>query len=387
MMKEKLLEKFQDVYGDTNGTKVYFAPGRVNLIGEHIDYSGGLVLPCALTLGTYGVARKRGDKKIKVYSMNMEDEIQEIAIGDYQVVNESDWTNYIKGVLWAFEKKEMVLPFGLDFLLFGDLPSGAGLSSSASLEVLIGFIMRDLYGFDVTNVDLALIGQQAEHEFCGVNCGIMDQFASVFGKQGSLIRLDCRSLEYQYFPFDPKGYRLVLVDSVVKHELASSAYNKRRQSCEAAVAAIQKKHPHVEFLRDCTMDMLQESKAEISEEDYMRAEYVIEEIQRVLDVCDALEKGDYETVGQKMYETHHGMSKLYEVSCEELDFLNDLAFDCGVTGSRVMGGGFGGCTINLVKDELYDTFIQNAKDKFKEKFGRSPKIYDVVIGDGARRLV
>ena len=201
----------------------------------------------------------------------------------------------------------------------------------------------------------------------------MDQFASVFGKEGSLIRLDCRSLEYQYFPFKPEGYRLVLVDSVVKHELASSAYNKRRQSCEAAVSAIQKKHPHVEFLRDCTMEMLQEAKAEISEEDYMRAEYVIEEIQRVLDVCDALEKGDYETVGQKMYETHHGMSKLYEVSCEELDFLNDLAFDCGVTGSRVMGGGFGGCTINLVKDELYSTFIEKAKDEFKKKFGRSPK--------------
>ena len=387
MMKEKLLEKFQDVYGDTNGTKVYFAPGRVNLIGEHIDYSGGLVLPCALTLGTYGVARKRGDKKIKVYSMNMEDEIQEIAIGDYQVVNESDWTNYIKGVLWAFEKKEMVLPFGMDLLLFGDLPSGAGLSSSASLEVLIGFIMRDLYGFDVTNVDLALIGQQAEHEFCGVNCGIMDQFASVFGKAGSLIRLDCRSLEYQYFPFHPEGYRLVLMDSVVKHELASSAYNKRRQSCEAAVAAIQKKHPHVEFLRDCTMDMLAEAKADISEEDYMRAEYVIEEIQRVLDVCDALERGDYETVGQKMYETHHGMSKLYEVSCEELDFLNDCAKECGVTGSRVMGGGFGGCTINLVKDELYDNFIEKAKESFKAKFGRSPKVYDVVISDGSRRLV
>jgi galactokinase len=214
----------------------------------------------------------------------------------------------------------------------------------------------------------------------------MDQFASIFGKKGSLIRLDCRSLEYQYFPFDPKGYRLVLVDSVVKHELASSAYNKRRQSCENAVAVIAKKHPHVEFLRDCTMEMLQESKADISEEDYMRAEYVIEEIQRVLDVCDALEQGDYETVGQKMYETHQGMSKLYEVSCEELDFLNDLAFDCGVTGSRVMGGGFGGCTINLVRDELYDTFISNAKEKFKAKFGRSPKVYDVVISDGARKL-
>ena len=215
----------------------------------------------------------------------------------------------------------------------------------------------------------------------------MDQFASVFGKEGSLIRLDCRSLEYQYFPFKPEGYRLVLVDSVVKHELASSAYNKRRQSCEAAVAAIQKKHPHVEFLRDCTMEMLQEAKADISDEDYMRAEYVIEEIQRVLDVCDALERGDYETVGQKMYETHNGMSKLYEVSCEELDFLNDIAFDCGVTGSRVMGGGFGGCTINLVKNELYETFITTAKERFKEKFGRSPKVYDVVISDGSRKLV
>ena len=211
--------------------------------------------------------------------------------------------------------------------------------------------------------------------------------ASVFGKEGSLIRLDCRSLEYQYFPFKPEGYRLVLLDSVVKHELASSAYNKRRQSCEAAVAAIQKKHPHVEFLRDCTMDMLAEAKADISEEDYMRAEYVIEEIQRVLDVCDALERGDYETVGQKMYETHHGMSKLYEVSCEELDFLNDCAKECGVTGSRVMGGGFGGCTINLVKDELYDNFIEKAKESFKAKFGRSPKVYDVVISDGSRRLV
>ena len=216
----------------------------------------------------------------------------------------------------------------------------------------------------------------------------MDQFASVFGQKGHLIRLDCRSLEYKYYPFDPEaaGYKLVLLDSVVKHELASSAYNKRRQSCETVVAAIQKRHPHVEFLRDCNMEMLQEVQAEVSEEDYKRAEYVIEEIQRVLDVCDALEKNDYETVGQKMYETHYGMSKLYEVSCEELDFLNNLAFDCGVTGSRVMGGGFGGCTINLVKEELYGTFIEKAKEEFRKKFNRNPKIYDVVISDGARRL-
>ena len=287
-----------------------------------------------------------------------------------------------------FAAKRGVDVKGFNTAFSGDVPLGAGMSSSAALESTYAYALNDLFGDNkIDKFELAKVGQATEHNYCGVNCGIMDQFASVFGKQGSLIRLDCRSLEYQYFPFDPKGYRLVLVDSVVKHELASSAYNKRRQSCEAAVAAIQKKHPHVEFLRDCTMEMLEESKAEISEEDFMRAEYVIEEIQRVLDVCDALEKGDYETVGQKMYETHHGMSKLYEVSCEELDFLNDLAFDCGVTGSRVMGGGFGGCTINLVKEELYDTFIQNAKDKFKEKFGRSPKVYDVVISDGARRLV
>ena len=214
----------------------------------------------------------------------------------------------------------------------------------------------------------------------------MDQFASVFGKAGCLIRLDCRSLEYKYFPFNPQGYRLVLVDSVVKHELASSAYNKRRQSCENAVAAIKAKHPEVEFLRDATMDMLNEAKADISEEDYKRAEYVIEEIQRVLDVCDALEKGDYETVGHKMYETHRGMSKLYEVSCEELDFLNNLAFDCGVSGSRVMGGGFGGCTINLVKTELYNTFVNEVKKQYPAKFGKNPKIYDVVISDGSRRV-
>ena len=247
---------------------------------------------------------------------------------------------------------------------------------------------------------MAKIGQATEHNYCGVNCGIMDQFASVFGKAGSLIRLDCRSLEYKYYPFNPVGYKLVLLDSVVKHELASSAYNKRRKSCENVVAAIRRNHPEVEFLRDATMEMLNEVKADVSAEDYMRAEYVIEEIQRVLDVCAALEKGDYETVGEKMYGTHlfyetvgekmygthQGMSKLYEVSCEELDFLNDIAKECGVTGSRVMGGGFGGCTINLVKDELYDDFVKKAFSAYKEKFGREPKLYNVVISDGARKL-
>ena len=387
MIWEDVLAKFKELFGDEGEIGVYFAPGRVNMIGEHTDYNGGHVFPCALTIGTYGVARKRDDKKLRFYSMNFEQlGVIESSVEGLKPEKEADWTNYPKGVMWAFGEKGMKVEQGMDLVLFGNIPNGSGLSSSASVEVLTGYILKDMFGFDVTNQDLALIGQFSENKFNGVNCGIMDQFASVFGKKGSLIRLDCRSLEYQYFPFDPQGYRLVLVDSVVKHELASSAYNKRRQSCEAAVAAVQKKHPHVEFLRDVTMGMLEEAKADISAEDYMRAEYVIEEIQRVLDVCDALEKGDYETVGQKMYETHHGMSKLYEVSCEELDFLNDLAFDCGVTGSRVMGGGFGGCTINLVKDELYSTFIEKAKDEFKKKFGRSPKVYDVVISDGARRL-
>ena len=275
---------------------------------------------------------------------------------------------------------------GFDTAFAGDVPLGAGMSSSAALESTYAFALNDMFNCGIDKFELAKIGQSTEHNYCGVKCGIMDQFASVFGKAGSLILLDCRSLEYKYYPFNPKGYKLVLLDSVVKHELASSAYNKRRISCETACAAIRKNHPEVEFLRDATMDMLNAVKAEITEEDYMRAEYVIGEVQRVMDVCAALEVGDYETVGARMYETHHGMSKLYEVSCEELDFLNDCAKKNGVTGSRVMGGGFGGCTINLVKEELYDAFLWDAQETFKAKFGVSPKVYDVVISDGARKL-
>ena len=386
-MMYRIYKRFQEVYGAEGDITVYFAPGRVNLIGEHTDYNGVHVFPCALTIGTYGAVRKRNDNKLRFYSMNFGHlPVIESSLDDLKPRRNAGWTNYPKGVMWALREKGYELPCGIDLMLFGNIPNGSGLSSSASVEILTGYILNDLFQLGISNQDLALLGQFSENHFNGVNCGIMDQFASVFGKEGHLIRLDCRSLEYQYFPFKPDGYRLVLVDSVVKHELASSAYNKRRQSCENVVAAVQKIHPHVEYLRDCNMEMLNEVKAQISEEDYMRAEYVIEEIQRVLDVCDALERGDYETVGQKMYETHHGMSKLYEVSCEELDYLNDIAFDCGVTGSRVMGGGFGGCTINLVKNELYETFIITAKERFKEKFGRSPKVYDVVISDGSHKV-
>lgn len=233
---------------------------------------------------------------------------------------------------------------------------------------------------------LAKVGQATEHNYIGCNCGIMDQFASVFGKVGSLMRLDCRSLQYKYFPFDPKGYKLVLLNSQVKHDLASSAYNDRRKSCENVVAAIQKHHAEVESLRDATYDMLEEVRNEVSEEDALRAKYVIGEKYRVLEVCVALEEGDYEEVGKKMYETHYGLSKEYEVSCPELDFLNEVAHSCGVTGSRIMGGGFGGCTINLVSEDLYENFIETAKKAYKEKFGKEPIVIDVVIGDGARKL-
>ncbi len=235
---------------------------------------------------------------------------------------------------------------------------------------------------------MVLAGQATEHNYCGVNCGIMDQFASVFGQEGKLMRLDCRSHEFEYFPFDPKGYKLVLVDSVVKHELASSAYNDRRKSCENVVAALKSKYPDktIETLRDADWDMLESVKADVSEEDMKRAVYVLGEKDRVLAVCEALNAGDYETVGQKMYETHKGLSKDYEVSCEELDYLNDIAKENGVTGSRIMGGGFGGCTINLVKDELHDKFIEDVKAKYEDKYGKTTKIYDVVISEGSRKI-
>ena len=381
---EFVRSRFIKHHDGTTGS-VYASPGRINLIGEHTDYNGGFVFPGAVDKGMIIEIKPNGTDLVKAYSIDLKDYV-EFGLNEEDAPRAS-WAKYIFGVCREMIKRGVEVK-GFNTAFAGDVPLGAGMSSSAALESAYAYAINDLFGDNkIDKFELAKVGQATEHNYIGVKCGIMDQFASVFGKEGSLMRLDCRSLEYQYFPFKPEGYRLVLVDSVVKHELASSAYNKRRQSCENVVAAIAKKHEGVEFLRDCTLEMLAEVKEEVSTEDYMRAEYVIEEIQRVLDVCDALEKGDYETVGQKMYETHHGMSKKYEVSCEELDFLNDVAFDCGVTGSRVMGGGFGGCTINLVKNELYETFITTAKERFKEKFGRSPKVYDVVISDGSRKLL
>lgn len=377
-VRSRFLKHFDGIPG-----VVYASPGRINLIGEHTDYNGGFVFPGAVDKGMIAELRINGTDKVRAYSIDLKDYV-EFGLNEEDAPRAS-WARYIFGVCREIIKRGGKIS-GFNTAFAGDVPLGAGMSSSAALESTYAFALNEMFDCGLDKFELAKIGQATEHNYCGVKCGIMDQFASVFGKKGSLIRLDCRSLEYQYFPFDPQGYKLVLVDSVVKHELASSAYNKRRESCERAVEAIRKRHPEVEFLRDANMDWLKEVKAEISEEDYMRAEYVIEEIQRVLDVCEALERGDYETVGQKMYETHHGMSKLYEVSCEELDFLNDIAKECGVTGSRVMGGGFGGCTINLVKEELYDAFVAKAKEAYVAKYNRAPKFYDVVISDGSRKL-
>lgn len=380
-MQQKIRTKFKELF-NTEGS-LYTSPGRINLIGEHTDYNGGFVFPGAVDKGMIAEIKPNGTGKVRAFSIDLND-YAEFGLTEEDAPSAS-WARYIFGVCREIIKRGGNIQ-GFDTVFAGDVPLGAGMSSSAALESTYAFALNDLFSLNIDKFELAKIGQATEHNYCGVNCGIMDQFASVFGKAGSLIRLDCRSLEYKYYPFNPVGYKLVLLDSVVKHELASSAYNKRRKSCENVVAAIRRNHPEVEFLRDATMEMLNEVKADVSAEDYMRAEYVIEEIQRVLDVCAALEKGDYETVGEKMYGTHQGMSKLYEVSCEELDFLNDIAKECGVTGSRVMGGGFGGCTINLVKDELYYDFVKKAFSAYKEKFGREPKLYNVVISDGARKL-
>lgn len=384
-MRQEISKKFNEKFG-CNGVQ-YASSGRINLIGEHTDYNGGFVFPGAIDKCIVAEIKPNGTDKVRAYSLDVKNENNYVEFGLTEAdAPKESWARYIFGVCREIQKRGGKVE-GFDTVVAGNVPLGAGMSSSAALESTYAFALNDLFNDNkIDKFELAKIGQSTEHNYCGVKCGIMDQFASVFGKKGSLIRLDCRSLEYEYFPFDPKGYKLVLLDTVVKHELASSAYNKRRESCERAAKAIRENgNPNVEFLRDATMPMLDAVKDKISQEDYMRAEYVIGEVQRVLDVCDALGKGDYETVGKKMYETHHGMSKLYEVSCEELDFLNDIAKECGVTGSRVMGGGFGGCTINLVKDELYDNFIKVAKEKYEKQYGRQPKVYDVVISDGSHK--
>lgn len=376
-MKEKIRKTFEAKFGD--GGLIYASPGRINLIGEHTDYNGGFVFPGAIDKCIMAVIRPNGSDKVNLVSLDLGGSVS-FGLNEEDAPGEQ-WARYVFGVCREIIKRGGKVD-GFDAVFAGDVPLGAGLSSSAALESCFAFALNDLFNdSSIEKFELARIGQSTEHNYCGVNCGIMDQFASVMGRKDHLMRLDCRSGEFEYFPFRPEGYKLVLLDSKVKHELVDSPYNKRRQSCERVAAKL-----GIDTLRDATMEMLDRIKDEISAEDYARARFVIGEKQRVLDVCDALVRGDYETVGDRMYKTHEGLSKDYEVSCEELDCLNDIARECGVTGSRIMGGGFGGCTINLIKNELYDNFIAVAKEKFAEKYGHEPVVYDVVISDGARRI-
>lgn len=372
---------FKEKFGTTGA--LYFSPGRVNLIGEHTDYNGGCVLPGAIDKGIMAEIKPNGTDKVRAYSIDLKD-YAEFGLKEEDKPKAS-WACYIFGVCREMQKRGVVLN-GFDTAFAGDVPLGAGLSSSAALESTYAFALNELFNGGLDKKQLVLVGQKTEHNYCGVNCGIMDQFASMFGKEGHLIRLDCSTMEYEYVPFNPKGHKLVLVDSVTKHELVGSPYNKRRESCERAAAAIAVNHPEVKLLGDANLKMLAEVKDKISQEDFMRATYAIEENERLVDTCEALKHGDYATVGKNIYATHHGLSALYEVSTVELDFLNEVAKECGVAGSRIMGGGFGGCTINLVPEEKYDHFIETAIAKFKAKFGKEPKIYPVKISDGSRRL-
>ena len=383
---EEVRKRFIKHFDGKTGS-IYFSPGRINLIGEHTDYNGGFVFPGAVDKGVTAEMRVNGtEDMVMCYAIDLKDRV------DFHLNDEkgprTSWARYIFGI--AKEMQKLGVPVkGFNIAFSGDVPLGAGMSSSAAMESCFACGLNDLFGDNkISKWDMVLAGQATEHNYCGVNCGIMDQFASVFGEEGKLMRLDCYSREFEYFPFKPEGYKLVLLNSCVKHELAGSPYNDRRNSCERVVKAVAARHPEAIFetLRDCTWEQLEEVRSEVGEEDYKRAHFVLGEKDRVLAVCEALNAGDYETVGKKMYETHEGLSKEYEVSCEELDFLNDIAKECGVTGSRIMGGGFGGCTINLVKEELYENFIETARRKYAEKYNKLPKVIDAIIGQGAHKI-
>jgi len=365
---------------------VYFSPGRINLIGEHTDYNGGFVFPGAVDCGIMAELRPNDTNTVMAYSIDLKDRV-EWKVDDPNGPK-ATWARYIYGMIREFQDLGVAVK-GFNVAFAGDVPLGAGMSSSAALEVCFGVALNDLFADNkITTWQIALAGQATEHKYVGVNCGIMDQFASAFGKAGKLMRLDCNSSEFEYYPFNPEGYKLVLVNSCVKHELVGSPYNDRRNSCENVAKAVAAKHPErdIKTLRDCTWEDLEEVKSECSAEDIQRATFVLGEKDRVIAVSEALQAGDYEEVGKQMYLTHYGLSKDYEVSCEELDYLNDIAKECGVAGSRIMGGGFGGCTINLVKDDVYDGFIKTVTEKYKARYNKEPKIIPVVIGDGGRRL-
>lgn len=387
-MTAKLVEKFQELFGAEGDIRTYFAPGRVNLIGEHTDYNGGHVFPCALTLGTYGIARKREDNKLRFYSVNFERlGVIESSLEDLKPYKAAEWTNYPKGVMWAFEERGYKLPNGLDVLLYGNIPNGSGLSSSASLEVLTGVILKDMFGFDVSMTDIALIGQFSENNFNGCNCGIMDQFASAMGKKDNAIFLDTNTLQYEYAPVVLEDAKIVIINSKVKHSLVDSAYNDRRNECETALKELQEVVA-VQTLGDLTEEAFEKHKDAIkSEIRQKRARHAVYENQRTIRAVEALKENRIEEFGKLMNESHRSLRDDYEVSCKEIDILVDLAWETeGVIGSRITGGGFGGCTVSIVKNDAVDGFIKNIGEQYLAKVGHEAEFYVVDIGDGARVL-
>lgn len=389
MMKKKLFDMFAELFGDSEGARFYFSPGRVNLIGEHTDYNGGHVFPCALTLGTYGAARKREDNKIHLYSMNLDSfGVVEASLDDLTNKKEYNWANYPLGIVWAFKEKGHTITSGFDMVIWGNIPNGSGLSSSASLEVLTGVILTDLFEIkDLSMTDLALIGQYSENNFNGCNCGIMDQFAVAMGKKDHTIFLDTSDLSYEYAPCVLDGAKIVITNSKVKHSLVDSAYNDRRNECAAALKALQSELD-IQALGDLTPEEFEAHKSLIKDEiQLQRAKHAVYENQRTIDAVTALKAGDIESFGKLMNQSHISLRDDYDVSCEEIDILVDLAWKIpGVLGSRITGGGFGGCTVSIVKDESIDTFIETIGKTYLEKVGHEAEFYTVDIGDGASRL-
>ncbi len=387
-MKEIILKKFAEVFGDAEGAKAYFAPGRVNLIGEHTDYNGGHVFPCALTIGTYGVARKRADNKLRFFSMNFERlGVIESSLEELVPSEKAGWTNYPKGVIWAFGEKGMEVPCGMDLLLNGNIPNGSGLSSSASVEVLTGHILRDFFGFEVSNQDLALIGQYSENNFNKVNCGIMDQFAIAMGREDHAIFLDTANLSYEYAPIALKGAKIVIACSNKKRGLGDSKYNERRSQCETALAEL-KQVIDIQSLGDLDEDTFEKHKSAIKDEVRVRrAKHAVYENRRTIRAVEALKANDVEQFGQLMNASHVSLRDDYEVTGTELDTLVEEAWKIdGVIGSRMTGAGFGGCTVSIVKDGAIDAFIEKVGKAYQEKIGYAADFYVVEIGDGPRTL-
>ena len=383
-MKQELVKKFEEVFGDAQGTKVYFAPGRVNLIGEHTDYNGGHVFPCALTIGTYAVARLREDDKLCLYSMNFDElGVGESKLADIETKVQGDWRNYPKGIVWAFGKKGMQVTKGMDILYYGNIPNGSGLSSSASIEVLTGFILKDLFGFDVTNQDLALIGQFSENQYNGVNCGIMDQFAIAMGKKDSAIFLDTADLSYTYAPIALDGAKIVILNTNKKRGLGDSKYNERRSECEAALAALQTKLS-IKSLGELTEEEFEANKELIGDPvKIKRAKHAVYENQRTIKAVKALQDKDLALFGKLMIASHESLRDDYEVTGKELETIVAEALkQPGVIGARMTGAGFGGCAVSIVKTEAVDAFIENVGKAYKEQIGYAADFYVVEVGDG-----